>query len=120
MVGSGCGAWEGEKLVSGPRLVEEVQAELDIPLSEAPRLETTSVMADVDQTYVGRSRNERILVVIFGSTAATVQLTERRRAGDDVDALVRDNAVILYEHEHGSVSRLGRIKVAVERAARDG
>jgi hypothetical protein len=75
-------------------------------------------MEDVEHTYSGRLRNERILLVIFDSAAATVQLTKGHRPPDkDVDVVVRRNAVVLYQHEPGTISRLARVRTALARTS---
>jgi hypothetical protein len=118
---SGCGLPGNETLLAGPPLAQEIGGRLGIPLKKTPGLDSTAVMANVEATYSGRSTNERILLVVFDSSAATVQLTRRQRRRDgNVDVVVRRNAVVLYEHERGTISRLAQIRAALDRSAHVG
>jgi hypothetical protein len=103
-------------LISGPPLAREIERSLDVPLARVPRVESTSVMFNVVQTYSGTSANERLLVLVFDSAAATVQITASRSArGRDMAVIARKNAVVLYQHKNGTASRATTIRSALVR-----
>lgn len=94
---------------------------MDIALGERPPVVSNSVMADVEQTYLGRSSDERLLVIVFDSAAATVQITGPRQTSlAGVTAIARVNAVVLYQHEDGTVNRANVIRSALARVPTQG
>jgi hypothetical protein len=115
---SACGLPSGEQLVDGSDVAGSVQQQLQIPLAKTERVDSTAVLVNVRDVYTGQSSNETVMIVDFNTAAATVQLTSGRTAGRPEPALItRDNVVVLYRHEPGTISRLRELRTAVDHVA---
>ena len=109
-----CGLPSGERLLDGSEVADRVQRELQVPLAKVEPVESTAVLANVRDVYTGRSSHETVLIVDFNSAAATVQLTSGRAAAlSGIPHVKRDNIVILYRHEPGTISRFRKLQAAL-------
>jgi len=104
----------GERLLDGSDVAGTVERELQIPLARSDPVDSTAVLANVRDVYTGRSSNETVMIVDFDSTAATVQLApERADRSPEPSHVTRDNIVVLYRHEPGTISRWRELRAAL-------
>ncbi len=114
--GAGCALPSGEPLLDGSDVAGSIQRELGIPLAKTEPVESTAVLANVRDVYTGRSSNETVTIVDFNSADATVQLTSDRTGSARPEPLhaTRDNIVVLYRHEPGTISRFRELRTALD------
>ena len=110
-----CGLPSGERLLDGSEVAGTVQQELQIPLAKIEPVESTAVLANVRDVFTGRSANETVMIVDFNTAAATVQLTSDRGSGrPEPSQITRDNIVVLYRHDPGTISRFRELRTALD------
>jgi hypothetical protein len=95
-----------DRPLDGPRARERLERGLGIHLSSVPPVATAAGMANVDATYSGQLAGHRLLVVVFDSDHAPVQIAGRARDSFGVNgrAFRWKNVVVLYDHEFGTPS----------------
>lgn len=121
LAAGGCGFPQGERLLSPTAVADRLQQALSVELTRVPKVSGIAAFPDVKATYAGRSSNERILVVVFDSAAATVQLVgERSPPGTGIDALRHRNVVVLYQPDPGTLTRASDLASALRSVAPTG
>ncbi len=110
-----CGLPSGERLLDGSDVAGTVQQELQIPLAKVEPVGSTAVLANVREVFAGQSTNETVMMVDFNTAAATVQLTSSRAvAQPELSHITRDNIVVVYRHEPGTMSRFRNLRTALD------
>ena len=109
---AGCGALRADKVIAPAVARDAVQAGLGVALVETPPVSSVAALTDVAATYALRTSNERLLVVVFGTREASMQLTGPGPPRDS-EVVVNGNVVALYEHDRGTVSRLPELRAAL-------
>ena len=109
---AGCGALRAEKFIAPAAARDAVQSALGEVLVETPLVSSVAALNDVTATYALRTTNERLLVVVFKTREASVQLTGPDAAHDG-GLVVNANVVALYEHDRGTISRLPALRSAM-------
>ena len=107
----GCRALRAETVIAPEAVRDAVQSQLGVELYVAPTVAGVATLTDVDATYAATTASERILVVVFDSREATVQLTGSARS-DGALVVVR-NVVAIYDHDRGTISRLSELRTAL-------
>jgi hypothetical protein len=111
-----CGLPSDEELLAGSEVASSVRQELQIPLKKVEQVDSTAVLANVREVYTGRSSNETVMIVDFGSAAATVQLASGgARSPRDLTEITRGNVVVIYHNEPGTISRFRELRDALFR-----
>jgi hypothetical protein len=107
------------RLVDGPRVRRQLERQLRIPLSAVPPVLNSSTMPNVTATYSGEVPGQRLLVVVFDSDDAVVQISRLWNVpfGENARAFRRKNAVVLYAHQPGKPDRASAVSAALEAAA---
>jgi hypothetical protein len=104
--------------VDGERLQHELETRLAIDVRKEAREETTPALVNVHDIYSGESGTRRVLAVVFVNSAATNQILGRGSPSLPGMTIVRyRNAVVLYEHEPGSLIGRGELIAALRGAA---
>jgi len=109
---AGCTALEAQSIIAPTAVREAVQSRLSVALTEASAPDSVAALTDVQISYALRTTNERLLVVVFDSNEATVQLTGAARSPDS-DVVVVRNVVAVYDHDRGTISRLAQLRSAL-------
>lgn len=112
---AGCGLPAGERIIPAEEAETAVEGVLALDLTAAPPVEGTSVLADVLATYSVRTANERVLMIVFNSREATLQVRGRnppREVAAGSAPLTVDNVVVFYSVDGGTLSR----REAIQRA----
>jgi hypothetical protein len=116
---AGCQALETETIIAPTAVREAVQSRLGDALSETRPVDSVATLTDVSAIYALRTPGEHLLLVVFNSREATVQLTGAARPSHPELVVVR-NVVAVYDHDRGAVSRMAQLRAALmslERAA---
>jgi hypothetical protein len=105
-----------ERLMDAASVRQRLERGLDIRLSSVPPVATAAGMANVDATYSGHLAGQRLLVVVFDSEHAPVQIARPRRASFGVNGRVIKwrNVVVLYDHELGTPNRAPLVSAVLE------
>jgi hypothetical protein len=102
-------------LIDAARVRQVLERRLRVPLTERPPLDVSPGMANVEATYEGQAGGHVLLVVVFDSKDATVQVA--RGAGESFggsgQVLRRDNVVVLYTHRRGTADRGREVAAAL-------
>ena len=110
-----CGLPSGERLLDGSEVAGTVQRELQIPLAKIEPVESTAVLANVRDVYTRavfqRDGDDRRLQQRRGDGAARIATAERTRP--EPSQVTRDNIVVLYRHEPGTISRFRELRTAL-------
>jgi len=114
---AGCAELRAEHVITPVQVRHAVQSELDVALVEKAPVNTVASLTDVTGTYFLKTANERLLLVVFDSPAATKQMTGSAQRSTD-DLLVIRNVVAVYEHHDAHPSRLSRLRSALRRLDR--
>lgn len=114
---AGCSELKSESVIAPTAVRDAVQSALGASLSPTAAVSSVAALTDVTATYALRTTNERILVVVFASREATVQLTGSAKPADGRLVVVR-NVVAVYDHDRGTVNRLGELRTALRRLDR--
>jgi hypothetical protein len=114
---AGCSELKSESVIAPAAVRDAVQSELGASLSRTAAVSSVAALTDVTATYALRTTNERVLVVVFCSREATVQLTGSAKPADGRLVIVR-NVVAVYDHDRGTVDRLGELRAALRRLDR--
>jgi hypothetical protein len=107
----GCRALRADTVIAPEAARAAVQAQLGVELYTAATVASVATLTDVDATYAATTASERLLVVVFDSREATVQLTGSARS--DGDLVVVRNVVAIYDHDRGTISRLSELRTAL-------
>jgi hypothetical protein len=107
----GCRALRADTVIAPEAARAAVQSQLGVELYVAPTVASVAALTDVDATYAATTASERILVVVFDSREATVQLTGSARP--DGELVVARNVVATYDHDRGTTDRIGVLRRAL-------
>lgn len=114
---TGCAELKGERVIEPVQVRDAVQSDLGVSLVEEQPIVTVASLPDVKGTYVMKTADERLLLVVFDSPEATRQLTGSAQMTTG-DLLVVRNVVAVYEHHRERPSRLTRLRSALRRLDR--
>lgn len=93
---TGCPGTQDTTIVGGERVRSAIATELGLALEPLPKIEVTSTLANVIDIYSAPAPNEGVLVVVFDSAAATVQILGDNAGVPGGHVLRRENVVVLY------------------------
>jgi hypothetical protein len=116
---AGCQALATETVIAPTAVREAVQSRLGDALSETRPVDSVATLTDVAAIYALRTPGEHLLLVVFNSREATVQLTGAARPSHPELVVVR-NVVAVYDHDRGAVSRMAQLRavlLGLDRAA---
>ena len=118
---AGCRLPERESVLEHSDVATRLEASLGIRLAERWNADYADALPDVETSYLGETKSERLLVVVFRSARAPVQLlgTDAPRTRDP-QALRHRNVVVLYTHARGAPSRANTITAALRGVPPDG
>lgn len=110
----GCGLG-GARTLPPQSVADEVQATSGLPLARNKNLDVAN-MANVLATYHGSDHRQTVLVVVFNSPKAPVQIVGRPESRSEQEAagevIVERNVAVLYRSSSGS-SRAEKIRRAL-------
>jgi hypothetical protein len=113
-IGGGCGLPRGEALLRPSDVSAAVERFVPVRLARLPALKFSSAFPDVQARYAGGSTRERVLILVFRSTEATVQVLGKRPPEiPGVVALPYRNVVVLYQHAPGAPSRTVQLRAVL-------
>ena len=96
----------------------QIRRSIFVELTRTEGLENTAAFPDVRAAYVGQTTHERMLVVVFRSATAAVQVLGKQTPHVDGIVPIRyRNVVVLYQHQPATVSRAPRVAAALRHAA---
>jgi hypothetical protein len=88
-----------EPLIDGPSLAQALQTETGIRL-ESHVASQQPALANLPYSYTGVRQDETLLVLVFDSAAAAVQVTGGARRADGATQLLRRrNVVVFYKQD---------------------
>lgn len=98
---SGCDLTAPATLPAQP-VAEELRSLTGVPLRRLPNVDVAN-MSNVVATYQGSDRRQILLVVVFDSTRAPVQLMGAKsgRSPDDTEVIVERNVAVVYTSRQG-------------------
>jgi hypothetical protein len=102
-------------LIDAARVRQVLERRLRVPLTERPPLDVSPGMANVEAAYGGEAAGQVLLVLLFDSKDATVQVARGAAGsfGGSGRVLRRDNVVVLYTHRRGTADRSREISAAL-------
>lgn len=117
---SGCTTATSPRPYDAESVRVSVEKRLQMPLERADDVTSSSILTDVLAIFSGATRRDRLLLIVFDSSAATVQATGRIRTSGEYDTAVlrRSNVVAFYTRAPRAPDRRAAIRAALRASAR--
>ena len=108
---------EGSRAIAPQDVRRALESTFDVAVRASPTPPEATTLANVEAIYSARIGAERLHVVVFDSSAATVQVTgaDPGEVTSAARLVKRGNVVVLYSGPRGGVDREARLATVLEK-----